>query len=101
LLNALDHKLLNMSKTKNRSKQNKKDLHSFDDSDISYRSAPEYLKHVVSNGYSARNGTRRQSASETISRSNVIGNPKYKAQEDYFDEIQILKKVLIDFHFIR
>jgi hypothetical protein len=23
----------------------------------------------------------------------MIGNPKYKAQEDYYDEIQILKKV--------
>ena len=33
-----------MSKNKKRYKQTKKDLHSFDDSDISYQSAPEYLK---------------------------------------------------------
>jgi hypothetical protein len=82
-----------MSKNKKRYKQAKKDLHSFDDSDISYQSAPEYLKHLKSNGHSARTIPRAQSASD-ISRNGVIGNPKYKAQEDYFDEIHLLKKVL-------
>jgi len=28
----------------------------------------------------------------------MTGNPKYKAQEDYYDEIQILKKVSFEFY---
>jgi len=64
-------------------------LHSYDDSDISYRNAPEYLKQLMNN---TPRLTRTNSASEMTSR--ILGNPKYKAQEDYYDEVQSLKKVL-------
>jgi hypothetical protein len=32
--------------------------------------------------------------------SRNLGNPKYKAQEDYYDEIQALKKVFINLNLI-
>lgn len=69
---------------------------SYDDTDIAYRSAPEYLRQLmntstISNGHSARSLTRTHSASEMTPRN--LGNPKYKAQEDYYDEVQLLKKV--------
>jgi hypothetical protein len=78
-------------------------LHSYDDTDIAYRSAPEYLRQLmntstISNGHSARSLTRTHSASEMTSRN--LGNPKYKAQEDYYDEIQALKKVFINLNLI-
>ena len=38
-----------MSKTKNQYKHNKKDLHSYDDNNISYRNTPEYLKQLLKN----------------------------------------------------
>lgn len=68
-----------------------------DDTDIAYRSAPEYLRQIMntsmaSNASSARSITRTYSATEMTPRS--LGNPKYKAQEDYYDEVQLLKKVL-------
>ncbi|CAF4396120.1 unnamed protein product, partial [Rotaria sordida] len=52
------------------------------------------------NGHSARSVTRTYSASEMTSPSNfnrpTSGNPKYKTQEEYYDEIQFLKKELKD-----
>jgi hypothetical protein len=50
-------------------------LHSYDDSDIAYQSAPEYLKRLMntsisSNGHSVRSLTRTQSASEMIPGNN-------------------------------
>ncbi|CAF3567814.1 unnamed protein product [Rotaria socialis] len=78
-------------------------LHSYDDSDVAYRSAPEYLKQLMntsmsSTGHSTRTLTRTHSASDITSTSNlnrpVSGNPKYKTQEEYYDEIQYFKKEL-------
>ncbi|CAM4791256.1 unnamed protein product [Rotaria magnacalcarata] len=78
-------------------------LHSYDDSDGAYRSTPEYLKQLMntsmsSNGHSTRTLTRTHSASDITSTSNinrpVSGNPKYKTQEEYYDEIQYFKKAL-------
>ncbi|UJR15342.1 hypothetical protein I4U23_002291 [Adineta vaga] len=89
---------------KTRKRKSSGSLYSYDDSDIAYRSAPQYLKRLLntsnsSNGYSARSLTRTHSASEVSTQNNInrqsnIGNPKYKAQEDYYDEIQLLKKEL-------
>jgi len=78
-------------------------LHSYDDTDIAYQGTPEYLRQLmntstISNGHSARSIKRLHSASEMTSRN--LGNPKYKAQEDYYDEIQSLKKVFIYFNLI-
>ncbi|CAF1041765.1 unnamed protein product [Adineta ricciae] len=85
----------------NRKRASSGSLYSYDDSDIAYRSAPEHLKRLLdtSNGSSARKLTRTNSASEmltqnALNRPTNIGNPKYKAQEDYYDEIQLLKKEL-------
>ena len=69
---------------------------SSDDSGIAYRSTPEYLRHLMntstlSNGSTTKSLVRPSSASEITPRN--LGNPKYKAQEDYYDEIQLLKKV--------
>jgi hypothetical protein len=89
------------SHNKNRKRKSFTRLHSFDDSDIAYRSTPSYLKQLMntstlSNGNSARTLTRTHSASEMTPRT--LGNPKYKAQEDYYDEVQSLKKVLQEFN---
>ncbi|CAF0844882.1 unnamed protein product [Rotaria sordida] len=82
-----------------------KRLHSYDDSEVAYRSTPDYLKQLMntstlSNGHSARSVTRTYSASEITSPNNfnrpTSGNPKYKTQEEYYDEIQFLKKELKD-----
>ena len=76
---------------------------SYDENDFAYRSAPEYLRQlmntsIVSNGTSsARSVTRTHSANEMTPRN--LGNPKYKAQEDYYDEVQLLKKVFFLFVF--
>ena len=65
---------------------------SYDDTDIAYRSAPEYLRQLMNTSTnSARSLTRTHSATEMTPRN--LGNPKYKAQEDYYDEVQGLKKV--------
>jgi hypothetical protein len=70
---------------------------SYDDTDIGYRSTPEYLRQLMNTSInSARSLTRTHSASDMTSRN--LGNPKYKAQEDYYDEVQALKKV---FSFIK
>lgn len=88
--------------------------------DFAYRSTPNYLRQLAQQGslsstemISARNVPRTKSASEITPRNNckknmnlsiktnfiilvnrsMTGNPKYKAQEDYYDEIQLLKKV--------
>lgn len=52
-------------------------LHSYDDSDLSFRSTPEYLKQLMntsisSNGYSARSLKRTHSASDMTSMNNCI-----------------------------
>ena len=71
----------------------------FDDSAIAYRGAPEYLRQLLNTSAtsvesSTKKFTRTTSASESTSTvRTVIGNPKYKAQEDYYDEIHELKKV--------
>ncbi|CAF1404964.1 unnamed protein product [Adineta ricciae] len=85
----------------NRKRASSGSLYSYDDSDIAYRSAPEHSKRLLdtSNGSSARRLTRTNSASEMLTQNALnrpanIGNPKYKAQEDYYDEIQLLKKEL-------
>jgi len=88
---------------KNKRRKSFTRLHSYDDTDIAYRSAPEYLRQLmntstISNGHSARSLTRTHSASEMTPRN--LGNPKYKAQEDYYDEIQALKKVFINLNLI-
>ncbi|CAF3081589.1 unnamed protein product [Rotaria sp. Silwood2] len=92
-----------VSYNQHRKKQSFTRLHSYDDTDIAYRSAPEYLKQLMntstlSNGHSARSITRTQSASDMTSPNNfnrpASGNPKYKTQEEYYDEIQVLKKEL-------
>ncbi|CAF4647870.1 unnamed protein product [Rotaria sp. Silwood1] len=78
-------------------------LHSYDDTNVAYQGSPEYLKQLMntstlSNGYSSRSITRTQSASDLTSLNNFnrpsSGNPKYKTQEEYYDEIQFLKKEL-------
>jgi hypothetical protein len=94
-------------------------LNPSDDTDLAYRSTPNYLRQLAQQGslsptemISARNIPRTKSASELTPRNNckenfskllikiliivnrsMSGNPKYKAQEDYYDEIQLLKKV--------
>ncbi|CAF1377653.1 unnamed protein product [Adineta steineri] len=75
-----------------RKRKSSTSLYSYDDSDIAYRSAPEYLRRLMntSNG----NVTRTHSASEMNLNRLDSGNSKYKAQEDYYDEIQLLKKEL-------
>lgn len=70
---------------------------SVDDSNIAYQSTPEYLRQLmntstISNGSTTKSLVRTSSATEMTPRS--LGNPKYKAQEDYYDEVQLLKKVL-------
>ncbi|CAF1162047.1 unnamed protein product [Adineta ricciae] len=78
-------------------------LNTTDDFDLGYRSTPDYLRQLAQQDSSiptelllARNVPRTKSASEMTPRNNVsrstIGNPKYKAQEDYYDEIQSLKQ---------
>ncbi len=93
-----------------------------DDGDLAYRSTPNYLRQIAQQALlsptemmSARNIPRTKSASELTPRNNckkknfeiidkkkfffilvnrsMTGNPKYKAQEDYYDEVQSLKKV--------
>ncbi|CAF2818525.1 unnamed protein product [Rotaria sp. Silwood2] len=81
-------------------------LNSFDDTDLAYRSASGYLRDMFEQNslapnemISERDIPRTKTASELTFKSNTSrstsGNPKYKAQEDYYDEIQSLKKVLI------
>ncbi|CAF3674221.1 unnamed protein product [Rotaria sp. Silwood1] len=78
-------------------------LNSFDDTDLAYRSTSGYLRDMFQqNPYasnemiSERDIPRTKTASELTFKSNThrptSGNPKYKAQEDYYDEIQLLKK---------
>ncbi|CAF0735042.1 unnamed protein product [Adineta steineri] len=78
-------------------------LNTADDMDLAYRSTPDYLRHLAHQDTSApielilaKNIPRTKSASEMTPRNNVnrsiTGNPKYKAQEDYYDEIQSMKK---------
>ncbi|UJR31233.1 hypothetical protein I4U23_018735 [Adineta vaga] len=78
-------------------------LNSTDDIDFAYRSTPDYLRHLTQQDSSiptelmlAKNIPRTKSASEMTPRNSVnrstMGNPKYKAQEDYYDEIQSLKQ---------
>ncbi|CAF1072986.1 unnamed protein product [Rotaria sordida] len=78
-------------------------INSFDDIDLAYRSTPGYLREVFQQNslssnemFSARDIPRTKTASELALKSNTnrstSGNPKYKAQEDYYDEIQLLKK---------
>ncbi|CAF0827064.1 unnamed protein product [Adineta steineri] len=78
-------------------------LNTADDMDLAYRSTPDYLRHLAHQDTSApielilaKNIPRTKSASEMTPRNNVnrsiSGNPKYKAQEDYYDEIQSMKK---------
>jgi len=83
---------------KNKRRKSFTRLHSYDDTDIAYRSAPEYLRQLMntstlSNGHSARSLTRTHSASEMTPRK--LRKTKYRFQGVYFDEIQLLKKVII------
>lgn len=77
--------------SQNKKRRSFSSLHSYDDTDIAYRSTPEYLKQLMNTSSSARSITRTSSVTDMTPRN--IGNPKYKAQEDYYDEIQSLKKV--------
>lgn len=59
----------------NKKRKSISSVHSYDDSDIGYRSTPEYLKRLMntsisSNGQSARTLTRTYSASEISSQNN-------------------------------
>lgn len=76
----------------NRKRKSFTHIHSYDDTDIAYRSAPEYLKHLMNTSNSTKGLTRTSSVTDMTPRT--IGNPKYKAQEDYYDEVQSLKKVV-------
>lgn len=72
-------------------------VRSLDDTTISYRSTPEYLRQLVNASSTPRTvRSRRNSVNESLN-TTVNGNPKYKAQEDYYDEVHSLKKDLKSF----
>lgn len=100
-------------------------LNPLDDVDLAYRSTPSYLRQLAQQGsissnemLATANVPRTKSASEITPRNNgnskqttkfeghfvsflvnrsMSGNPKYKAQEDYYDEIQSMKRVRLIF----
>lgn len=78
-------------------------INSSDQTDFAYRSTTNYLRQVTNqqNPFSStemntgRSLVRTRSATDLTPRTNrpsSSGNPKYKAQEDYYDEIQTMKK---------
>lgn len=78
-------------------------LRSLDDTDLAYRSMSNYLRQSRPDPFDgepmemtlAKNLPRTKSASEMTPRATrpASGTPMYKAQEDYYDEVQTLKKV--------
>lgn len=78
-------------------------LRSLDDTDLAYRSMSNYLRQSRPDPFDvepmemtlAKNLPRTKSASEMTPRTTrpASGTPMYKAQEDYYDEVQTLKKV--------
>ncbi|CAF2126441.1 unnamed protein product [Rotaria magnacalcarata] len=77
-------------------------LNTVDDNDLAYRSTSDYLRgyynpnaqsdpDMISERHIPRTKTANELALKSTNRS-ASGNPKYKAQEDYYEEIQLLKK---------
>ncbi|CAF3537720.1 unnamed protein product [Rotaria socialis] len=77
-------------------------LNAVDDNDLAYRSTSDYLRgyynpnpqsepEMISERHIPRTKTASELALKSTNRS-ASGNPKYKAQEDYYEEIQLLKK---------